>query len=92
MNVFSCETFMIASPNAFGNCVHMVININTPVQNIFFNPPNHIILAILATSVDPIVDLLPINCIENFLVDLKSLNCIFRHKLLRLKINWIKLF
>jgi hypothetical protein len=30
MNVFSSETFMvlthIASPNAFGNCAHMVIN------------------------------------------------------------------
>ncbi len=33
-----------------------------------------------------------INCIENFPVNLNPLNCICRHKLLQLKINWIKLF
>jgi hypothetical protein len=36
MNVFSSKTFMvlmhIASPNAFGNCVHMVINKYTPCK------------------------------------------------------------
>jgi hypothetical protein len=34
------------------------------------------------SSVDPIVDLLPIYCIENFLVDLNPLNYICWHKLL----------
>jgi hypothetical protein len=41
----------------------------------------------LNPSVDPIVDLLTINCIKNFVVDLNPLNCICQHKLLQLKMN-----